>query len=186
LSTLAGLLRPRAQRKYHRHVPEKRSAVDWVTGCCMLIRRDCWQQVGGLDRDFFLYYEDVDLCRRARNKGWSVCYEPALEAVHHNPLQNRSVSPALRLVTRHSLLMYGRKHWPRWQFRLLAHLVRAEASLRSWWSRRHGNGSASQIFQQMGQLARHMVCGQHGAVRQLLAQLTRTHTFADDNQDGPA
>lgn len=182
LNTLTGLLRPRAHRKYHLQVPEKRCAVDWVTGCCMLIRRECWQQVGGLDRDFFLYYEDVDLCRRARDEGWSVWYEPALEAVHHNPLQNRSVSPALRLVTRHSLLMYGWKHWPRWQFQLLAQLVRAEAWLRGRGSRRRGDKAASRLFQQMGQLAQDMARGRRAAVQRVLTQLTRTHRFAaDDN-----
>ena len=50
--------------------------ADWVTGCCLLVRRDCLEQLGGFDPDFFLYYEDVDLCRRAREQGWTVAFEP--------------------------------------------------------------------------------------------------------------
>ena len=40
-------------------------AVDWVTGCCLLAHRACWDDLGGFDPGFFLYYEDVDFCRRA-------------------------------------------------------------------------------------------------------------------------
>ena len=102
--TLAGLARPRAERKYRRTPLEQRSRVPWVTGCCLLVRGDCWRELGGFAEDFFLYYEDVDLCRRARARGWSVWFEPNLEGVHHNPIHARAVPPALRLVTRHSLL----------------------------------------------------------------------------------
>src|SRR5262249_29172902 len=90
-STLAGLALPRARRKYRSVLAQGRCQVPWVTGCCLLIRRECYQQLGGLAEDFFLYYEDVDLCRRARKLGWHVCHEPALIAVHHAPLHERTV-----------------------------------------------------------------------------------------------
>ena len=57
----------------------------------MLVRRDCFEQLGGLDETFFLYYEDVDFCRRAREAGWSVWYDPALRVTHHFPLHTRAV-----------------------------------------------------------------------------------------------
>jgi GT2 family glycosyltransferase len=135
-STLTGLLRPRARRKYRSPRAGARCQVGWATGCCLLIRRACLEDLGGLDEDYFLYYEDVDLCGRARARGCSVWYEPGLWAVHHHPLHSRQVSPLLRLITRHSLLTYGARHWPWWQVRVLAAIVRAEAwarGLRSWW-----------------------------------------------------
>lgn len=42
--------------------------VDWATGCCLLVRRQLWEQVGPLDPGFRVYYEDHDLCLRARGR----------------------------------------------------------------------------------------------------------------------
>jgi GT2 family glycosyltransferase len=128
-STLLGRLWPRARRKYTAPAEAGRQRVDWVTGCCLLVRRDCWRDLGGLDERFFLYYEDVDLCRRARGRGWSVWYDPALTITHHRPLHLRKVPPHVRLITRHALLTYARTHWPRWQAALLGRVVGLEARL---------------------------------------------------------
>lgn len=135
LGTLLGLLRPRAERKCRAWPAATRTKVPWVTGCGMLIRRDCFQQLGGFDPDYFLYYEDVDLCRRARAIGRCVCHNPALHIVHHHPLHSRDVSPRTRLLTRHALLTFARKHWPAWQTLMLALLVLAESI---WRGRKHG------------------------------------------------
>jgi N-acetylglucosaminyl-diphospho-decaprenol L-rhamnosyltransferase len=137
LSTLARLALPRWRRKYHPVRTDERTRVAWVTGCCLLVRRDCMRDVGGLDEDYFLYYEDVDLCRRAQERDWSVWYEPNLAVVHHHPLHQRAVPAVLRMVTRHSLMMYAAKHWPAWQFRLLTRVVQMETGLRrlaAWWA----------------------------------------------------
>jgi GT2 family glycosyltransferase len=134
LGTLLGLLRPRAERKCRAWPAGIRTKVAWVTGCGMMIRRDCFQQLGGFDPDYFLYYEDVDLCRRARAIGRAVCHEPALHIVHHHPLHSREVPPRARLLTRHALLTFARKHWPAWQTMVLALLVLAESI---WRGRKH-------------------------------------------------
>jgi N-acetylglucosaminyl-diphospho-decaprenol L-rhamnosyltransferase len=64
-------------------VPTSTKAVDWVTGAAMLIRRAAITEVGPLDEGFFLYYEDVDLCRRMRLGGWEVLLEPTARVLHH-------------------------------------------------------------------------------------------------------
>jgi hypothetical protein len=58
--------------------------VDWVFGAFMLIRRDCFASVGGMDPEFRLYYEDVDLCYRLRARGLSTVYYPELRFVHRH------------------------------------------------------------------------------------------------------
>ncbi|HZT81753.1 MAG TPA: glycosyltransferase family 2 protein [Gemmataceae bacterium] len=146
LRTLAGLALPRYRRKYSRLAPPRRCRVPWVTGCCLLVRRDCLADLGGLDEDFFLYYEDVDLCRRARERGWTVWHEPALRVTHHRPLHTRAVPAHLRVVTRHALLTYAAKHWPGWQLRGLAGCVRAEACLRQAWAWWHGEAETAELF----------------------------------------
>jgi N-acetylglucosaminyl-diphospho-decaprenol L-rhamnosyltransferase len=56
--------------------------VDWVSGACLLVRREAWDAVGGFDPSYFMYMEDVDLCWRAARAGWIVGYEPAAEVLH--------------------------------------------------------------------------------------------------------
>ncbi|HEV2361965.1 MAG TPA: glycosyltransferase family 2 protein [Acidimicrobiales bacterium] len=56
--------------------------VDWVTGACMLVRRDAFDAVGGFDDTYFLYVEEVDLCWRLQRAGWRVLYEPAARVTH--------------------------------------------------------------------------------------------------------
>jgi GT2 family glycosyltransferase len=48
----------------------------WVTGCCLAVRTELWQQLGGLDDRYYIYAEDVDFCLRARNAGWKLRYAP--------------------------------------------------------------------------------------------------------------
>jgi GT2 family glycosyltransferase len=171
--TLAGLFRPRARRKYRAPGSQGRCAVPWVTGCCLLARRACLQDLGGLDREFFLYYEDVDLCRRAWERGWSVWHEPGLSAVHHSPLHSRPVPPHLRLVTRHALLSYAAKHWHGWKARLLSRIVRAEACARTLWAKWKGNPEAVDCFRALGAVAAALSCAKTDEARRHLERVVR-------------
>jgi len=56
--------------------------VDWVSGCCMLVRRELLEKLGLFDEGYPLFFEDVDLCFRARNAGWKVVYFPGAEIAH--------------------------------------------------------------------------------------------------------
>ena len=56
--------------------------VDYVTGAAMAIRRAALDEIGTLDRGYWFYYEDVDLCYRARRKGWRVVYVPKASLIH--------------------------------------------------------------------------------------------------------
>ncbi|MDR7423230.1 MAG: glycosyltransferase family 2 protein [Armatimonadota bacterium] len=55
-------------------IPERRCQVDWLAGASMLIRRQVLETVGLFDEEFFLYYEEVDLCRRALQAGFPTYY----------------------------------------------------------------------------------------------------------------
>jgi GT2 family glycosyltransferase len=172
--TLARLVLPRRSRKYTAPTIAGPSEVDWVTGCCLLVRRECLHDLGGLDPDFFLYYEDVDLCRRARQAGWSVWFDPSSSIVHHRPLHSRPVSPHLRLITRHALLTYALKHWPGWQVPLLGSLIRLEANARRMLAWCKGDTQAASLFAEMDQLVVELVAGKSAEAQARLRRIVRT------------
>ena len=71
--------------------------VDWVSGACMLARRSALLQVNGFDERYFLYWEDADLCRRLRGKGYRIHYVPGATAIHRVGHSSREVrSSAIR------------------------------------------------------------------------------------------
>jgi GT2 family glycosyltransferase len=55
---------------------------DWVSGACMLVRRDVLESTQGFDEGFFLYFEEIDLCMRAAALGWECWFEPAARVRH--------------------------------------------------------------------------------------------------------
>lgn len=81
---------------------------DWVSGASMLVRRSALEAVGGLDEDFFLYCEDTDLCRRLRNAGWEVAFEPG--AVAHHAGGHSAPRASTRAILARSRVIYARKH----------------------------------------------------------------------------
>jgi N-acetylglucosaminyl-diphospho-decaprenol L-rhamnosyltransferase len=159
LRTVAGLFLPRSRRKCVHRPETLRQRVDWVTGGCLLVRRDCFRQLGGLDESFFLYYEDVDFCRRATAAGWSVWYDPSLEVTHHWPLHARRVPAPLRLMTRHALLTYAKKHWAGWRTRMMNAVVWSEAALRQAWAGIRGDWDASRCYGQLRRLVGDVASG---------------------------
>ncbi len=149
---------PRSRRKYKAGWRTRPGPVPWVTGAAALVRSAVLAEVGGMDEAFFLYYEEVALCRAARDRGWTVRYDPSLEVVHERPLQGRPVSPALRVITRHSLLLYYRTHLPR-QFPWLSRCVGLEARARGAWARLRGRQAERRAWGLVARLAPAMRAG---------------------------
>ncbi len=171
--TLARLLLPRARRKYHADSPARRCRVPWVTGACLLVRRDCFEELGGLDESFFLYYEDVDLARRAAERGWHVWHEPSLSVTHFRPLHLRSVPAHLRLFTRHALLTYAARHWPPSHFEAATIIVRAEAWLREFAAACRQDAEAVEAFATLRRLAADLGHGDEATARRRLENFVR-------------
>ena len=65
-------------------------AVDWISGCFMLVNRMFFEESGGFDKRYFMYFEDVDLCRKARQLGRRVIFFPQLEVIHRARYQSSS------------------------------------------------------------------------------------------------
>ncbi len=95
------------------------SEVDWVTGACILLRRQAVEQVGPLDDAFFMYSEELDWCRRARDAGWKVVYLPTAQVIHHEGKSSEQVMPLRHVRFQRSKIHYFRKHHGRWAGTLL-------------------------------------------------------------------
>jgi len=88
-------------------------AVDWVSGAAMAMRRRIFEELHGFDEAFFLYFEDVDLCRRARARGIPVIYYPEVVVEHAIGSSSRQV-PYRALLWRHrSMWTYYRRYHSR-------------------------------------------------------------------------
>lgn len=111
--------------------------VDWLSGACMLARRQALARVGGFDERYFLYWEDADLCRRLRAHGFHVRYVPGATAVHRVGHSSRTAQAASVRAFHRSARLYYETHVapgrlsPR---RLAARLLLAA---RQWWHLRH-------------------------------------------------
>lgn len=90
---------------------------DWVPGCFYVVRREIIDQLGLFDPRFFLYYEEVDHCKRVKDAGWKVIYYPGTEVVHLGGESAKSsgelteTGKQLSEFQVESELLYFRKHY---------------------------------------------------------------------------
>lgn len=89
--------------------------MDWASGASLLCRRQVLETVGGFDEGFFLYFEEVDLCRRIGQAGWERWYVPASRVMH---LQGASTQRRLPRHWFESRSRYFSKHHGRLYARL--------------------------------------------------------------------
>ena len=101
--------------------------------------------------------------------GWRVEYDPSVTVIHRHPLQNRPISPMMRVITRHSKLLYFLKHLPRWQFESLAAIVSAEALIKGIWSRLIRSREDARAWETIAEITRRMREGRGPRGREVLA-----------------
>ncbi len=85
--------------------------VDWVTGSAMFIRREVFQKVGGFDTNFFMYSEEVDLCRRIQDSGGKIVYFPAVELIHIGSIGSKKNYSFFTKTSYESKYYYIDKHF---------------------------------------------------------------------------
>jgi GT2 family glycosyltransferase len=107
--------------------------VDWLSGACVLARREALAAVGGFDERYFLYWEDADLCRRLRARGYHVRYVPLATAVHRVGHSSRTArAPSVRAFHESAYLYYA-THVAPGALNPKRLLARAILAARCWW-----------------------------------------------------
>lgn len=85
--------------------------VGWAQSSALLVRRQAAEQVGRLDRDFYVYSDETDFCRRLHDAGWAILFVPRARALHHDQLSTDAAAMRRRIVEFHrGRDLYFRKH----------------------------------------------------------------------------
>lgn len=88
-----------------------RTDIEVASGCFWIFRRECLQSVGLLDERFFMYAEDVDICKRILDHKWQISYYPFAETIHYGG-KSSSLSPIhFYIEMQKSMCMYWEKHY---------------------------------------------------------------------------
>ncbi len=107
--------------------------VDWLSGACMLVRRDAFTAAGGFDERFFLYWEDADLCRRLRSRGLHVRYVPGAGAVHQVGRSSQTARRSSIRAFHTSAYLYYATHVAPGALNPRRLVARALLGVRCWW-----------------------------------------------------
>jgi GT2 family glycosyltransferase len=93
------------EQKYQ-HIQE----VDVVVGAAFLIRSSLFHTLGGFDEKFFMYFEESDLCQRARNQGYKIIYTPEVSLIHLKGHSTQKTASPMAMEYRRSQIYYYYKH----------------------------------------------------------------------------
>jgi N-acetylglucosaminyl-diphospho-decaprenol L-rhamnosyltransferase len=91
--------------------PNITQPVDWLVGAALLFRREVWQQTGGFDTTFFMYFEETDFCHRAKDKGWEIHYLPQAQIIHYEGKSSEQVKAMRAIRFQRSKIRYYRKYY---------------------------------------------------------------------------
>ncbi|MHB8625387.1 MAG: glycosyltransferase family 2 protein [Aggregatilineales bacterium] len=84
--------------------------VDWVQGSALMVRREAYEQVGGLDERYVMFSEEVDWCKRIKSAGWRVVYVGTARIIHYGGQSTEQVTARKHIHFQQSKLRYFRKY----------------------------------------------------------------------------
>lgn len=126
LYDLGGYINPFVGRTSHRNVEKINTHQlvypQYISGCCMLIRREVFEKIGYFDDRFFLYYEDVDFCLRTAKKKWKIALDPTAVLFHG---LSKSIGKSSRITIYHqtrSALLFGGKYF-KWSIKRIYNFI---------------------------------------------------------------
>ncbi len=87
--------------------------VDWLVGAALLARREVYEQIGPWDESFFMYSEELDWCKRAKEAGWRIAYHPAAEIIHFEGKSSEQAVARRDIAFFSSRVRYTQKYYGR-------------------------------------------------------------------------
>jgi len=96
--------------KYDKKKYNEAREIDWLSGACLLVRREAFAEAGKFDDRFFMYMEDIDLAKKLKNSGWKIIYFPKTLIVHHQGKSSENNLKKIISIKNRSQHLYYRKH----------------------------------------------------------------------------
>ena len=124
-----------ASYRAEREAPVERTA-GWLSGSCLLMRRDAFDAVGGFDPAYFMYFEDLDLGERFGKAGWQNIYVPSAEVVHEGGHATTRVPSRMAREHHRSAWRYLSRRYRGWRWAPVRWVLRAGLWARSLLARR--------------------------------------------------
>lgn len=90
---------------------DKARPAPWVLGAALAIRRAAFAQVGGFDPEYFMYYEEIDLCYRLRGQGWEVHFAPVTTVVHLGGVSTSQLRAKMQYRLFQSMMRFYARHY---------------------------------------------------------------------------
>lgn len=119
-----------------RENPPRERDAGWLSGACLLVRREAFDQVDGFDDKFFMYLEDVDLCARIGRAGWRIVYAPSAELMHVGGHSTDKVNRVMIRAHHESMYKYLAARYTGWYLAPLRVALRVGLRLRAAITRR--------------------------------------------------
>lgn len=110
-----------------RYSPSQQMQVDWVSGACMMVRRDVFQKFHGFDDTIFMYMEDMELCYRLRKAGYTTWFFSGSFVKHKEQGSSNRTFAILQIYK--GLLYFYKKHKPFWQYEIVKLLLKLKAGV---------------------------------------------------------
>ncbi|OGM63143.1 hypothetical protein A3A52_03525 [Candidatus Woesebacteria bacterium RIFCSPLOWO2_01_FULL_39_14] len=93
-----------------RHKNER--ILEWASGAFFLLKRDVYEKTGGFDENMFLYMEDIEWCKRIKDKGFRICFTPEIAVVHLAGASSKNNIKNQLMSQMRGLLFFHKKHYP--------------------------------------------------------------------------
>ena len=119
-----------------RENPPRQRDAGWLSGACLLVRREAFEEVGGFDDKFFMYFEDVDLCARIKRAGWRIVYAPSASITHAGGHSTQAINRKMIRIHHQSAYKYLAARYKAWYLAPLRLALRIGLSVRARIARR--------------------------------------------------
>lgn len=110
-----------------RESPNEIKSVDWVSGASLMIRKEVFNKINGFEKDLFMYIEDMELCFKARKKGFQVYFYPNI-MLFHKSLGSSNRSFAIFNIYK-GILFFYKKHKSNWQYKIARLMLLSKAKI---------------------------------------------------------
>jgi GT2 family glycosyltransferase len=128
---LLGLFRPQYRKWMMKDFDyNSQMDVDQIMGAAMMVRRSILEQVGDMDENFFMYFEEIDLCYRIKLAGWRIVFLPDAVISHFGGRSSRQV-PLKRIMLFKSMIAFFRKHRGKFATEIFAVIFKLALILRN-------------------------------------------------------